>query len=424
MLRSDYYEPPPDYSDSGSDSDELQCKSLGMFNLRDSNNRGQRVSSVANRRNEERECEETEQSHDVGEIVVPSARLQAFIPRSNWTLCQKKRITLQNSQRMPSALLNALKPRNGDSTVNGCKPSAPSKGSAVIKLTNNAPRVTVQGRALPPPPPPPPMPTPTIAAKASLFKPSAAPSFTPSPPAMPKPKPRRTMSTKSAVNPFNQDTMKPLINEFRFYQKTHKNILGQKSELQKVIEKRQQREKQKQLEEERTKVTKTGLEQLLELRALKLNGNNSSSASSPSAVSINGGINGLRQDKNSSESAVSGQAGVTSGGRRVIGLQRATSVSFPASPGSLSASPHSSYPSSSPGSTSASSSGSSSNLSSGGGTNSSHVQLILKTIESNKQKTHHTPHHSSQDAAGKFCSRIDFPSAPASPWSAKTNFVR
>jgi len=47
--------------------------------------------------------------------------------------------------------------------------------------------------------------------------------------------------------------MKPLINEFRFYQKTHRNILGQKSELQRVIERRQQKLKQQEEENENKK---------------------------------------------------------------------------------------------------------------------------------------------------------------------------
>jgi hypothetical protein len=43
--------------------------------------------------------------------------------------------------------------------------------------------------------------------------------------------------------------MKPLINEFRFYQKTQRSILGQKSELQRAIERRQKVIRQQEMEE-------------------------------------------------------------------------------------------------------------------------------------------------------------------------------
>lgn len=85
-------------------------------------------------------------------------------------------------------------------------------------------------------------------------------------------RPRRSLSVKSIFvgeDRKTADRMKPLINEFRFYQKTQKSILGQKSELQRAIEKRQARERLRHAEPE-----KTGLEKVLELRALKISNSN------------------------------------------------------------------------------------------------------------------------------------------------------
>ena len=90
-------------------------------------------------------------------------------------------------------------------------------------------------------------------------------------------RPRRSLSVKSVFLGEDRgtvDRMKPIINEFRFYQKTQKNILGQKSELQRAIEKRQARQRLKHAE-----VEKTGLEKILEMRALRISSCNASKQS-------------------------------------------------------------------------------------------------------------------------------------------------
>lgn len=78
----------------------------------------------------------------------------------------------------------------------------------------------------------------------------------------------RTLSMKSIFLGEDRNTvdrMKPIINEFRFYQKTNKSILGQKSELQRAIEKRQVRARLRQAHDE-----KSALETFLEIRALRI----------------------------------------------------------------------------------------------------------------------------------------------------------
>lgn len=291
-----YYEPPPDYSDS--ESDELHCKSLSAINVRYSKPRvtSNNVSVLVDQPSQQRRGSSTshhnsfaavERSNEVSEIVVPFN-----IPRSNWTLCEKKPTTTvimsvqqqsgqheqqdpQQPHQLPSSriiptmtstaalstlqnnLHNSLiqqqyQHQNNKQSVLQPQLHFPNNNQTSSKLTSNGHHHNSQlfqsirkrmhdhathNAAPPPPPPPPPPPSVASTTPSMSLAVQRLPQvrLTPSPQSLtPKPKPRRTMSVKSAVNPFNQDTMKPLINEFRFYQKTQKNILGQKSELQKV----------------------------------------------------------------------------------------------------------------------------------------------------------------------------------------------
>lgn len=181
--------------------------------------------------------------------------------------------------------------------------------------------------------------------------------------------------------------MKPLINEFRFYQKTQKSILGQKSELQKVIEKRQQREKVKQLEEERQTKQKTNLEKILELRAMKIDANQPTNhihhnhTNSATTVTINHANHPQQNPVNQQDK----KDDVTS--RKVMITVNSL--------------------------TQAKSQLNSVTNQINGDEAVGHVKLILKSIESK----------ASQTANSKFCKRLDFPSA-GSPWSPTTNYVR
>lgn len=102
-------------------------------------------------------------------------------------------------------------------------------------------------------------------------QPSPSPQYNYGPGNQGAPHLRMTTCASSSSSSMN-DMMKPLINEFRFYQKTHKNILGQKSELQKVIEKRQLRERTR--AKDQVQLGSSGpdrqLEKILQLRQMKL----------------------------------------------------------------------------------------------------------------------------------------------------------
>ncbi|KAI1299655.1 hypothetical protein HDE_03733 [Halotydeus destructor] len=257
MEDTKYYEPPPDYS-SDSDTDQLHSKSLGLISYQLHSKKCHQSSRAKSM---------DERINEIDELLVPvtAVKVKGLIPRSNWTLCEKPKL-------YPRLPIGQSRPREPDQGVVPEVKVGPDRAALKAEgRPSGGPSRVVRPSVPPPPPPLPPGARPAQPAPASGGQSFVKMASTME---LPKAKPRRSMSVKSSVNPFDQDTMKPLISEFRFYQKTQKNILGQKSELQKVIEKRQQREKIKQIEDERTTIKKSGLDKVLQLRATRLNNGN------------------------------------------------------------------------------------------------------------------------------------------------------